>query len=88
MHNIIKIFRCLSFVFPYGASLNVAKPAAPILTSGSVAYPLNRPLCAFYSASKYSNEGIIKKKKLIIHNLHCIILCLYSPLHFVILYIV
>lgn len=64
MHNIIKIFRCLSFVFPYGASLNVAKPAAPILTSGSVAYPLNRPLCAFYSASKYSNEGIIKKKKI------------------------
>lgn len=62
MHNIITIFRCISFVFPYGASLNVAKPAAPILTSGSVAYPLNRPLCAFYSASKYSNEGIIKKK--------------------------
>lgn len=53
------IFRCISFVFPYGASLNVAKPAAPILTSGSVAYPLNRPLCAFYSSSKYSAEGII-----------------------------
>ncbi|XP_025408097.1 intraflagellar transport protein 52 homolog isoform X2 [Sipha flava] len=54
--------KCISFVFPYGASLNVAKPAAPILTSGSVAYPLNRPLCAFYSASKYSNEA--KKGKL------------------------
>lgn len=58
---LIQIFRCLSFVFPYGASLNVAKPAAPILTSGSVAYPLNRPLCAFYSASKYSNEGTINR---------------------------
>jgi len=46
----VTIFRCISFVFPYGASLNVAKPAAPILTSGSVAYPLNRPLCAFYSS--------------------------------------
>ncbi|XP_060854267.1 intraflagellar transport protein 52 homolog [Rhopalosiphum padi] len=54
--------KCISFVFPYGASLNVAKPAAPILTSGSVAYPLNRPLCAFYSASKYSNKA--KKGKL------------------------
>ncbi|CAH1725925.1 intraflagellar transport protein 52 homolog [Aphis gossypii] len=54
--------KCISFVFPYGASLNVAKPAAPILTSGSVAYPLNRPLCAFYSASKYSNK--VKKGKL------------------------
>lgn len=60
MYNII-IFRCISFVFPYGASLNVAKPAAPVLTSGSVAYPLNRPLCAFYSASKYSNEGTINR---------------------------
>ncbi|XP_050540937.1 intraflagellar transport protein 52 homolog isoform X2 [Daktulosphaira vitifoliae] len=53
--------RCLSFVFPYGASLNVAKPAVSILTSGSVAYPLNRPLCAFYS-SKYSSKD--KKGKI------------------------
>lgn len=54
----ILVFRCLSFVFPYGASLNVAKPAAPILTSGSVAYPLNRPICAFYS-SNYFSKGIL-----------------------------
>lgn len=70
----VTIFRCMSFVFPYGASLNVAKPAAPILTSGSVAYPLNRPLCAFYSASNYSSEGTIDKY-LVLHNLHCIIFC-------------
>jgi intraflagellar transport protein 52 len=34
----------LTFVYPFGASLNVQKPAIPILSSGSVSYPLNRPL--------------------------------------------
>lgn len=78
----ITIFRCISFVFPYGASLNVAKPAAPILTSGSVAYPLNRPLCAFYSASEYSNEGTIKKYILLKHRTCIIEYFVDSPLHF------
>lgn len=80
--SIKTIFRCLSFVFPYGASLNVAKPAAPILTSGSVAYPLNRPLCAFYSSSTYSNGGIIKNY-LITHKLHIIFInILFTFAHF------
>jgi len=41
-------FRALSFVYPFGATLNVAKPAVAVLSSGSVSYPLNRPVCAFY----------------------------------------
>jgi hypothetical protein len=77
MYNII-IFRCISFVFPYGASLNVAKPAAPILTSGSVAYPLNRPLCAFYSASKYSNEGTININ---VFNTHLALIISFTFIH-------
>ena len=40
--------RALTFVYPYGATLNVAKPAIAVLSSGSVSYPLNRPVCAFY----------------------------------------
>ncbi|KAI9138292.1 hypothetical protein BKA69DRAFT_788310 [Paraphysoderma sedebokerense] len=39
----------LSFVFPFGSSLNVQKPAIPILSSGNVSYPLNRPIGAVYS---------------------------------------
>jgi|Transcript_395 intraflagellar transport protein 52 len=38
----------LEFVFPYGATLNVQKPALPILSSGPISYPLNRPIAAVY----------------------------------------
>jgi len=39
----------LEFVFPYGATLNVQKPALPILSSGPISYPLNRPIAAVFS---------------------------------------
>jgi intraflagellar transport protein 52 len=38
----------LTFVYPYGCSLTVQKPSVPILSSGYIAYPLNRPVCAVY----------------------------------------
>lgn len=40
--------QALQFVYPYGATLNVAKPATAILSTGSVAFPLNRPVCAVH----------------------------------------
>eukprot|EP00929_Paragymnodinium_shiwhaense_P019971 TRINITY_DN1344_c0_g2_i1.p1 TRINITY_DN1344_c0_g2~~TRINITY_DN1344_c0_g2_i1.p1 ORF type:complete len:447 (-),score=114.94 TRINITY_DN1344_c0_g2_i1:49-1389(-) len=39
----------LEFVFPYGATLSVQKPALPILSSGPISYPLNRPIAAVYN---------------------------------------
>lgn len=39
----------LTFVYPYGSTLNVVQPAVPVLTSGFVSYPLNRPISAFWS---------------------------------------
>ncbi len=36
----------LAFAFAYGASLNVSKPAFPVLSSGHLSIPLNRPVCA------------------------------------------
>ncbi|OWZ08935.1 Intraflagellar Transport Protein 52 [Phytophthora megakarya] len=36
----------LTFVYPYGATLTVRKPAAPILSSGFISYPVNRPVVA------------------------------------------
>ncbi len=41
-------FQALSFVYPHGATLNVARPAVPVLSTGSVSFPLNRPVCALY----------------------------------------
>ncbi|KAF4028348.1 putative ABC transporter domain-containing protein [Phytophthora infestans] len=36
----------LTFVYPYGATLTVKKPAAPLLSSGFISYPVNRPVGA------------------------------------------
>ncbi|XP_062507358.1 intraflagellar transport protein 52 homolog [Corticium candelabrum] len=43
--------QCLTFVYPFGATLNVQKPSVAVLSSGSVSFPLNRPVCAFYKSS-------------------------------------
>ena len=34
----------LEFVYPYGATLNVQKPAIALLSTGRVAYPMKRPV--------------------------------------------
>lgn len=38
----------ISYVYPFGATLNVAKPSTGIMSTGTVCYPLNRPTIAFY----------------------------------------
>ncbi|KAJ3211508.1 Intraflagellar transport protein 52 [Dinochytrium kinnereticum] len=45
----------LTFVYPFGATINVQKPAIAILSSGTVSYPLNRPIGAAYVNS--NNKG-------------------------------
>ncbi|XP_067009694.1 intraflagellar transport protein 52 homolog [Anabrus simplex] len=50
-------YQGLNFVYPYGATLNVAKPAVAILSTGSIAFPLNRPVCAFYIQGSKSPSG-------------------------------
>jgi len=39
----------LEFVYPYGATLNVQRPAIPVLSSGPLSYPLQRPVAAVCS---------------------------------------
>lgn len=38
----------LTFVYPYGSTLNTQKPAIPLLSTGPVSYPTNRPIIAAY----------------------------------------
>ncbi|XP_033934996.1 intraflagellar transport protein 52 homolog [Pseudochaenichthys georgianus] len=40
--------QALTFVYPYGATLSVIKPAVALLSTGSVCFPLNRPVLAFH----------------------------------------
>lgn len=42
----------LKFVYPYGSTLNVRKPAHPILSSGPISFPPNRPIAAIYQSQK------------------------------------
>ncbi|XP_026788429.3 intraflagellar transport protein 52 homolog isoform X2 [Pangasianodon hypophthalmus] len=53
-HSNRNITRALTFVYPYGATLSVMKPAVAVLSTGSVCFPLNRPVLAF---SKVENAG-------------------------------
>lgn len=46
----------LTFVYPFGASLNVQKPAIPLLSSGNVSYPLNRPLAGVCQPNSKSGK--------------------------------
>jgi len=40
----------MEFVYPYGATLSVLKPSIPVLSSGKIAYPMNRPLGAVWQS--------------------------------------
>jgi len=48
----------LAFAYPYGASLAVQKPAYPVLSSGHLAFPLNRPICALWQAKSSRVPGM------------------------------
>lgn len=41
----------LEFVYPNGCSLNVTSPALPIISSGQISYPVNRPIAAVAKTS-------------------------------------
>lgn len=40
----------LQFIYPYGCSLNVQKPGIPLLSSGPLSCPLNRPIGAIFTS--------------------------------------
>uniref|UniRef100_A0A8C5WMI3 Intraflagellar transport 52 n=1 Tax=Leptobrachium leishanense TaxID=445787 RepID=A0A8C5WMI3_9ANUR len=42
--------QALTFLYPYGATLNIMKPAIAALSTGSVCFPLNRPILGFYQS--------------------------------------
>jgi intraflagellar transport protein 52 len=46
------VAQSLQFVYPFGSTLNVQKPAVAVLSSGTICFPINRPLCAFYGNIK------------------------------------
>ena len=49
----------VKFVYPYGATLNVKKPSIPILSSGPISFPANRPVAGFYMSPKRGKLFVI-----------------------------
>ncbi|KAJ3292985.1 Intraflagellar transport protein 52 [Rhizoclosmatium sp. JEL0117] len=49
----------LTFVYPYGATLTVQKPSVPLLSTGTVSYPLNRPIAAAYISPKQKGKIVV-----------------------------
>ncbi|KAG8041912.1 hypothetical protein G9C98_007216 [Cotesia typhae] len=48
----------MNFIYPYGATLNVVQPSVVALSSGTMAIPTNRPICAYYSSPTSSGKLI------------------------------
>ncbi|XP_054883621.1 intraflagellar transport protein 52 homolog [Poeciliopsis prolifica] len=51
--------QALTFVYPFGATLSVMKPAVAVLSTGSVCFPLNRPVLAFYHGKESGKLAVL-----------------------------
>nr|CCC94501.1 putative intraflagellar transport protein component [Trypanosoma congolense IL3000] len=57
----------LTFVYPHGLSFNVNRSAVPLLSSGFMAYPLNRPIAvAWENSDEVEHNGRKKQGKLLL----------------------
>ena len=72
--------RALVFLYPFGASINVAKPAVPLLSTGSVAFPSNRPVYNRQTVTLHTvilSPGILSAS----HPSYCQSVTRYTPSH-------
>ncbi len=42
------LLSAFNFLYTYGATLNLQHPAIPLLSSGSLSYPMSRPICGVH----------------------------------------
>lgn len=47
------------FLYPYGATLNVVQPSVVALSSGSIAIPMNRPICAYHCVKNGGGKLVV-----------------------------
>lgn len=55
----------LAYVYPFGATLNVARPAVAVLSTGTTSFPASRPTAAFY---QHQDKG----KLIVLGSGHCL----------------
>ncbi|XP_076767063.1 intraflagellar transport 52 isoform X1 [Xylocopa sonorina] len=49
----------MKFLYPYGATLNVAEPSIVVLSTGSIAIPINRPICAYHCSKANGGKLLV-----------------------------
>mmetsp|Transcript_26374 Transcript_26374/g.39129 ORF Transcript_26374/g.39129 Transcript_26374/m.39129 type:complete len:597 (+) Transcript_26374:53-1843(+) len=56
----------LAFVYPYGVSLNVQRPSRPLLSSGPISYPMNRPIAAVWESETVAEVGALRGRLVVV----------------------
>lgn len=51
--------KALAFLYPYGATLNVVKPALAVLSTGSECFPFHRPVLAFQGGERTGKLAVL-----------------------------
>lgn len=51
--------KALAFLYPYGATLNVVKPALAVLSTGSECFPFHRPVLAFQGGGRTGKLAVL-----------------------------
>uniref|UniRef100_A0A915ACJ2 Uncharacterized protein n=1 Tax=Parascaris univalens TaxID=6257 RepID=A0A915ACJ2_PARUN len=51
--------QALSFVYPFGSTLSVNRLSTAVLSTGSVCYPINRPVCAFHQMQEPGGKVVV-----------------------------
>jgi len=55
----------MKFLYPYGATLNVVQPSVIALSSGSIAVPMNRPICAYHCLKNGGKLVVLGSSKML-----------------------
>lgn len=70
-HGLEKDQKGLTFVYPYGATLNVKKPSSAVLSSGFISYPVNRPVVAVWQDGGLSSKKLQAGRLVVFGSSHC-----------------
>jgi len=63
--NVYYYFSGMKFLYPYGATLNVVQPSVIALSSGSIAIPMNRPICAYHCLKNGGKLVVLGSSKML-----------------------
>lgn len=70
-HGLEKDQKGLTFVYPYGATLNVKKPSSAVLSTGFISYPVNRPVVAVWQDGGLSSRKTQAGRLVVFGSSHC-----------------